>query len=546
MDAGRENRPVTGGTYTLAGGLVGAAPAQPQVVKQPLSTAAGLAPSNGGLPAGLNAAALGGTGGPGRATQQQNPSAAAAAAQVAAAQQAAQAPYRHRQRQRRQGNSVSRIWGTETLSMQDMEQPLHVKGEGADDDEAERAFRRLNTERAKKGLAPLPMSARGGSAASGGVSTAPKNASAAADAAAARAYGAGVAGPSSKSVASAAAGTAPAPEYVQQRMPEDHEEDVDVEDELEDIQRFSIYQAALPYGKPHPDPLVEASSLANCTPPPVTYVPRLYSDPQVRAKVIDSGALSCVQLEAVVYACQRHQKLLPDKVSRAGFFVGDGAGVGKGRTIAGIIYENHLHGRTRSLWVSISADLHVDARRDLDDIGATEIPVANLAKMQYTKIKDFDGCLFSTYSSLISKRQRSSGRGGKNLFDTRLEQVIDYLGGPDFDGVIVFDESHKAKNLVPPSKARKSAVDENDVDKPEDLELSRDADAILAMINAAGRGEGGTAALPDVKPPKGATQTGIVIAAIQERMKKARVVYVSATGVSEVRNMAYMSRWVFV
>ena len=31
-------------------------------------------------------------------------------------------------------------------------------------------------------------------------------------------------------------------------------------------------------------------------------------------------------------------------------FSGDGAGVGKGRTIAGIIYENYLHGRKRALW----------------------------------------------------------------------------------------------------------------------------------------------------------------------------------------------------
>ena len=31
-------------------------------------------------------------------------------------------------------------------------------------------------------------------------------------------------------------------------------------------------------------------------------------------------------------------------------FAGDGAGVGKGRTIAGIIYENYLQGRKRSLW----------------------------------------------------------------------------------------------------------------------------------------------------------------------------------------------------
>lgn len=34
--------------------------------------------------------------------------------------------------------------------------------------------------------------------------------------------------------------------------------------------------------------------------------------------------LSALQLEAVVYACQRHEQRLPDG-SRAGFFIGDGA-----------------------------------------------------------------------------------------------------------------------------------------------------------------------------------------------------------------------------
>lgn len=32
------------------------------------------------------------------------------------------------------------------------------------------------------------------------------------------------------------------------------------------------------------------------------------------------------------------------------FKLGDGAGVGKGRTLAGIIYENYLLGRKRALW----------------------------------------------------------------------------------------------------------------------------------------------------------------------------------------------------
>ena len=29
---------------------------------------------------------------------------------------------------------------------------------------------------------------------------------------------------------------------------------------------------------------------------------------------------------------------------------GDGAGVGKGRTVAGIIYQNYLEGRTKAVW----------------------------------------------------------------------------------------------------------------------------------------------------------------------------------------------------
>ena len=30
--------------------------------------------------------------------------------------------------------------------------------------------------------------------------------------------------------------------------------------------------------------------------------------------------------------------------------VGDGAGVGKGRTVAGIIYQNYIEGRKKALW----------------------------------------------------------------------------------------------------------------------------------------------------------------------------------------------------
>ena len=60
--------------------------------------------------------------------------------------------------------------------------------------------------------------------------------------------------------------------------------------------------------------------------------------------------------------------------------VGDGAGVGKGRTVAGIIYQNYIEGRKKALWywciiitwymymlyvcrLSVSNDLKYDAIR---------------------------------------------------------------------------------------------------------------------------------------------------------------------------------------
>ena len=62
--------------------------------------------------------------------------------------------------------------------------------------------------------------------------------------------------------------------------------------------------------------MVETASLAAVEPPDVTYEPRLEDQ-------IEDGTLSGLQLESIVYACQRHEHYLPDG-SRAGFFIGDG------------------------------------------------------------------------------------------------------------------------------------------------------------------------------------------------------------------------------
>lgn len=50
-----------------------------------------------------------------------------------------------------------------------------------------------------------------------------------------------------------------------------------------------------------------------------------------------------------VCVLQQHEVILQNG-QRAGFLIGDGAGVGKGRTVAGIILENFLKGRKKALW----------------------------------------------------------------------------------------------------------------------------------------------------------------------------------------------------
>uniref|UniRef100_A0AAY4EJU5 Protein strawberry notch homolog 2 n=1 Tax=Denticeps clupeoides TaxID=299321 RepID=A0AAY4EJU5_9TELE len=225
-------------------------------------------------------------------------------------------------------------------------------------------------------------------------------------------------------------------------------------------------------GISHPDIVVETSTLSSVPPPDITYTVSLPES------TISRGFLSALQLEAIIYACQQHEVILQNG-QRAGFLIGDGAGVGKGRTVAGIILENYLKGRKRALF-SVSNDLKYDAERDLKDIDAPNIPVHALNKIKYGDTATSEGVLFATYSALIGESQA----GGQHR--TRLKQILDWCK-PNFDGVIIFDECHKAKNAT-------------------------------------------------------STKMGKAVLDLQSKLPKARVVYASATGASEPKNMIYMSR----
>ncbi|KAH8050072.1 hypothetical protein JL722_11607 [Aureococcus anophagefferens] len=162
----------------------------------------------------------------------------------------------------------------------------------------------------------------------------------------------------------------------------------DMEEEIEQVE-FQTYVPhkllkSMPDAKEHPDKVVENATLAAVESPDIDVE---NAEIKISKKVVEQGLLSGLQLETVVYAAMRHEKTLANG-SRAGFALWDGAGMGKGRQLAGIIHNNWRCGRKKHVWVSISADLVEDARRDLKDVNEPKIELAKWCG------KDFDGCLF--------------------------------------------------------------------------------------------------------------------------------------------------------
>ncbi|SDX67078.1 strawberry notch family protein [Roseicitreum antarcticum] len=267
---------------------------------------------------------------------------------------------------------------------------------------------------------------------------------------------------------------------------------------------FRLQAIDIPGAESHPTKLVQSAAMASVAPPKPSFRPKL------PAVILRDGLLSDAQLETVIYAGEAHSAHLAglwcvdetgDMVSgaphnaadairfRRGFFLGDGTGAGKGRQSAGIVLDNWAQGRRKALWISKSDKLLEDAQRDWSALGQERLLVTPLSRFaQGRDIPLTEGILFTTYATL-----RSEERGAKK---SRVDQIVDWLGA-DFDGVILFDESH-------------------------------------AMANAAGsKGERG-----DVT----ASQQGRAGLRLQHKLPNARIIYVSATGATSVHNLAYAQR----
>ncbi|GGH04908.1 methylase [Glycocaulis albus] len=264
--------------------------------------------------------------------------------------------------------------------------------------------------------------------------------------------------------------------------------------------RYRPSRVALEDAKPHITPLVETFSMASVPAPKPTYQPCL------PARVIKSGILTDAQLESIIYAGQAHERFIPGAylpnesaldvnehpeghAYRYGYFIADGTGVGKGREIAGILMDNLCRGRTRHLWISESATLIEDARRDWTALGGRAHEIIDLKAISANDdISNVEGILFATYATLRM--------GSTQARRARIDQIIEAFGA-DFDGLIIFDEAH----------AMGSAIQ------------------IQGKI---GMGK--------------ASQTGLTGLRLQNMLPEARIVYVSATGGSHVENLAYATR----
>ncbi|KAM2695502.1 hypothetical protein EV1_039990 [Malus domestica] len=155
------------------------------------------------------------------------------------------------------------------------------------------------------------------------------------------------------------------------------------------VVNVSKLQQFFPPRLPLPSPPEEVNE-----PPEPTY------DLKIRVDLENLKALSCLQIEILVCTCQRHLQHLPNG-ERAGFFVGDEAGVGKGQTIAGLIWENWHRGMRKAVISYSGFLLHPNPVMALDRSSiASKIVMAIMAMMDYF-IGDMEKEKRLTYTSGI-------------------------------------------------------------------------------------------------------------------------------------------------
>jgi len=243
----------------------------------------------------------------------------------------------------------------------------------------------------------------------------------------------------------------------------------------------------------HPSQLIQSATLATVEPPVATYRPRL------TRRVIKSGRISDAQFEFLVAAGQAHSRHLPtdprtpgEAAKRVGIFLADGTGAGKTNEMLGIVMDNLLRGRLKAILV-VEKRRHlpgfIEAWASMGRDRRDFIPLWDLRPED--RIAAHKGILVMTYSMLRDLDVQS----GEYV---RVVQAAAWAGS-GFQGALLMDEAQ-------------------------------------AMRNAAGDEDQSGRGSSDI------SQQGLAGIALQDALPDARVVYASATGATDVHNLAYATR----
>lgn len=313
--------------------------------------------------------------------------------------------------------------------------------------------------------------------------------------------------------------------------------------------------------------LQETVSLATINSPDVSNI-----DINIPSDFLDR--YSQAQQKAVRLILRAHQshiepEVVGDTEPRQGFYDGDDTGVGKTWIAAGTIIHNQNEGRKKHILVTATQNLIKDFQEAFPIAGGNAESLFNI-----TDTKKKQGVLISTYNTI-------AGRQGDS---TRISEILEWATGqkppesilnPQTDTeLLMFGDlpktlqlaynMHQAGETLPTRVTEiLERMDQFSVDpaNPGD-HWTEQYDDILAESDAIRAAEGGTtpaawaenARLFDgvivydeshkMKKSKGrgASSAGIRGTQLARLLPNARVLYMSATGTTEIGNMAYMER----
>ena len=261
--------------------------------------------------------------------------------------------------------------------------------------------------------------------------------------------------------------------------------------EKTELKDDKVYQTAQypkqDMGGEHPTKLVEPVALVDIQPPDVSNVNLNLTLDNLKGDT--KGSISSDQIFIAKLAKRAHSLGLA-------FFNAGGTGSGKGLGNAATLMDAWNSGKKKLVWMSQTKDLQADARRDWKMMGGKDSDIIEFSKIKnnvniedHLKAKNMpnQGILFLSYGLLAMPEGKNEGSM------KRIDQVLNWLG-KDFDGVIVFDEAHNMANALPVRGARGA---------------------------------------------KAPSQRALAGLDLQDKMPAAKVIYSSATGATELANLAY-------